>query len=76
LLTPTLGQLLAARGLRFAAVGSASPGSTLLLNPGAPLGSGLVVNGRFRPGERVAYPDDANQAILARFGPIHPREPP
>jgi arylsulfatase A-like enzyme len=67
--TPTLGELLATRGLRFAALGSASPGSTLLLNPSAPLGSGLVVNGRFNPGARVAYPDDENQAILARFGP-------
>lgn len=75
-MTPTLGQLLAARGLRFAAVGSAWPGSTPAAEPRAPLGAGLVVNGRFRPGERVAYPDDANQAILARFGPIHPREPP
>jgi arylsulfatase A-like enzyme len=70
LFTPTLGELLAARGLRFAALGSASPGSTLLLSPSAPLGTGLVVNGRFKPGVRVAYPDDANRAILARFG--HP----
>jgi arylsulfatase A-like enzyme len=69
LFTPTLAELLAARGLRFAAVSSASPGSTLLLSPGAPLGTGLLVNGRFEPGVRVAYPDDANQAILARFGP-------
>jgi arylsulfatase A-like enzyme len=64
-----LGELLAACGLRFAALGSASPGSTLLLNPGAPLGNGLVVNGNFEPGFRVAYPDDANREILARFGP-------
>jgi arylsulfatase A-like enzyme len=68
LFTPTLGELLAARGLRFAALGSASPGSALLLSPNAPLGTGLLVNGRFEPGVRVAYPDDANQAILARFG--------
>src|SRR4029450_11067955 len=69
-LTPPLGEWLADRGLRFAALGSASPGSTLLLSPSAPLGTGLVVNGRFKPGVRVAYPDDANRAILARFG--HP----
>jgi arylsulfatase A-like enzyme len=69
LLTEGLGELLAARGLRFAAVGSASPGSTLLLNPGALLGSGLVVNGGFEPGVRVAYPDDANREILTRLGP-------
>ena len=68
LFTPTLGELLAARGQRFAAVSSASPGSTLLLNPGAPLGTGLLVNGGFEPGVRVAYPDDANREILARFG--------
>jgi arylsulfatase A-like enzyme len=68
LFAPTLGELLAARGLRFVALSSASPGSTLLLDPGAPIGTGLLVNGGFEPGVRVAYPDDANQAILARFG--------
>jgi arylsulfatase A-like enzyme len=68
LLTESLADLLAARGLRFAAVGSASPGSTLLLNSGAPRSAGLLVNGGFEPGVRVAYPDDTNREILARFG--------
>jgi arylsulfatase A-like enzyme len=68
LFTPTLGELLAARGRRFAALSSASSGSALLLSPEAPLGTGLLVNGRFEAGVRVAYPDDANQTILARFG--------
>lgn len=68
-----LGEVLAARWLRLAAVSSASPGSSLLLNPGALRGAGLLVNGRLEPGVRVAYPDDVNRAILDRFGPAPTR---
>jgi arylsulfatase A-like enzyme len=64
-----LGELLARHGMRLAAVSSASPVSTLLLDPRAPAGAGLLVNGAFEAGVRVAYPDDANREILARFGP-------
>lgn len=65
----TLAEMLAAQGMKLAAVSSASTGSALLLNPRAPEGIGVLVNGEFEPGVRVAYPDDVNRAILARFGP-------
>ena len=65
----SLGEMLAAQGMKLAAVSSASTGSALLLNPRAPEGVGVLVNGEFDPGVRVAYPDDVNRAILARFGP-------
>jgi arylsulfatase A-like enzyme len=69
LTTEGLGELLAPHGMRLAVVSSASPGSTLLLDSRPPAGVELLVNGAFEPGVRVAYPDDANREILARFGP-------
>jgi arylsulfatase A-like enzyme len=68
-LTRTLGERLQARGLRLAAVSSGSTGSALLTNPRAPGGAGLLVNGYFDPGKSVAWPPEASEAILGRFGP-------
>lgn len=65
---PTLAERLQERGIRLAAVSSGSTGSAFLLNPRAPRGVGTLVNGYFDPGARVAWPDEANTAILARFG--------
>ena len=65
---PTLGERLGARGMRLAAVSSGSTGSALLTNPRGPAGVGVLVNGYFDPGKRVAWPDDVNAAILTRFG--------
>jgi len=65
----TLAERLQARGLRLAAVSSGSTGSALLTNPRGPGGVGLLVNGYFEPGARVAWPDAASAAILDRFGP-------
>ncbi|MET0484518.1 MAG: alkaline phosphatase family protein, partial [Candidatus Rokuibacteriota bacterium] len=73
LLVPTLAERLQARGLRFAAVGSGSTGSTFLLDPRAPDGVGVLVNGYFEPGKTVAYPADVSATILARFGPAPPK---
>lgn len=56
------------RGMKFVAVSSGSTGSALLLNPRAPEGIGVLINGSFEPGRRVAYPDDINTTILSRFG--------
>lgn len=64
----SLAERLLERGIRFAAVSSGSTGSALLLNHRAPEGIGVLVNGNFEPGRRVAYPDEANAAILSRFG--------
>jgi arylsulfatase A-like enzyme len=68
LFAPSLAEHLRAHGLRFAAVSSGSTGSALLLNHRAPEGVGVLVNGNFDPGRRVAYPDDASSVILSRFG--------
>ena len=68
-LAESLGETLAGHGMKLAAVSSASTGSALLLNPRAPEGVGVLVNGELDPGVRVAYPDDVNRAILDRFGP-------
>jgi arylsulfatase A-like enzyme len=64
---PTLAERLAAHGRRFAAVSSGSTGSAFLLNPRAPRGVGVLVNGYFGDG-RSAWPDDVNARIAARFG--------
>ena len=69
LLVPTLAERLHARGLRLAAIGSGSTGSSFLLNPKARAGVGVLVNGYFDPGKTVAYPAETSAAILARFGP-------
>jgi len=68
LFAPSLAEYLKARGLKFAAVSSGSTGSALLLNHRAPEGVGVLVNGNFDPGKRVAYPDETNSIILSRFG--------
>ena len=65
----SLAERLQERGLRFAAVSSGSTGSALLLSHRSPEGIGVLVNGNFDPGRRVAYPDEPNAAILSRFGP-------
>ena len=65
----SLAERLLERGIRFAAVSSGSTGSALLLSHRAPEGVGVLVNGNFDPGKRVAYPDEANNVILSRFGP-------
>jgi arylsulfatase A-like enzyme len=65
----SLAERLLERGIRFAAVSSGSTGNALLLSHRAPQGIGVLVNGHFDPGRRVAYPDQSNAAILSRFGP-------
>jgi len=72
---PTLAERLHAHGLRLAAVSSGSTGSAFLLNPRAPAGVGVLVNGYLSPGPTVAYPAAASAAILERFGPAPVKEP-
>jgi predicted AlkP superfamily pyrophosphatase or phosphodiesterase len=72
-LVPTLAERLHARGLRLAGVSSGSTGSGFLLNPRAPEGIGVLVNGYFDPGRTAAYPDGVSQAILSKFGPPPPK---
>jgi arylsulfatase A-like enzyme len=68
LFTKSLAERLTERGIRFAAISSGSTGNALLLNPRAPSGIGILVNGNFDPGKRVAFPDKVNAEILAQFG--------
>src|SRR5262245_52600396 len=72
-LTKSLGEILAERGKRLAAVSSGSTGQALLLNPRAPKGVGVTVNGYWEPGVRVAFPPNANDSVLQRFGKAPPR---
>jgi predicted AlkP superfamily pyrophosphatase or phosphodiesterase len=72
-LTKSLGEILAERGKRLAAVSSGSTGQVLLLNPRAPKGVGVLVNGYWEPGVRVAFPPDVNDNVLQRFGKAPPR---
>jgi len=69
LLARTLAERLHARDLGLAAVSSGSTGSAFLLNPSAPSGIGVLINGYLDPGKTVAYPPDVNATVLARFGP-------
>jgi predicted AlkP superfamily pyrophosphatase or phosphodiesterase len=72
-LAKSLAEILAERGKRLAAVSSGSTGQALLLNPRAPKGVGVLVNGYWEPGVRVAFPPVVNDAVLARFGPAPAR---
>ncbi len=69
----TLGELLEEHALRYAVVSSGSTGTSLLLNPRAVRGVGVLVNGYFDPGALVAFPPKVNAAILARFGAAPPK---
>jgi predicted AlkP superfamily pyrophosphatase or phosphodiesterase len=66
-LTESLGEILAKRGKTLAVVSSGSTGSALLANHRAPKGVGILVNGYWEAGVRVAFPNAANEAILRRF---------
>lgn len=68
LFMPSIAEYLKAHGILFAAVSSGSTGSALLLNHRAPEGVGVLINGNFDPGKRVAYPDEISAVILSRFG--------
>ena len=65
----SLAEHLAERGKTLAVISSGSTGGTLLVNPRAPQGIGVLVNGYWEPGTRIAFPDAINQAVLRRFPP-------
>ncbi len=72
-LVKSLGELLEARRMKLAAISSAPNGQALLLNPRAPQGVGILVNGYIEAGKLVAYPPKANTEIFSRFGPAPPK---
>src|SRR5262249_59906614 len=72
-LTKSLAEIVAERGKRLAVVSSGSTGQALLLNPRAPKGVGMLLNGYWEPGVRVAFPPEVNDAVLKRFDPAPAR---
>ena len=75
LLTETLGERLAAGGKKLVAIGSGSSGATLLLNPRAPRGTGVMINsGAATATAPFAFPMSVADEILQRFeAPRPPR---
>jgi len=69
-LPQTLGERMEAAGKKLVVVGSGSSGSTFLLNPLAPEGTGVLINTGDPGGKtRLAYPRQVQEEVLARFGP-------
>ena len=69
-LIKTLGERLAESGKKLVAIGSGSSGGSLLLNPRAPRGAGVMINaGDVSPMRPFTYPASVGDEILARFGP-------
>jgi predicted AlkP superfamily pyrophosphatase or phosphodiesterase len=64
----TLAETLQAAGVSFVATSSGSTGGAFLLNPTAPTGTGILINGGFEDGHRVAFPDKVDREIQSRFG--------
>jgi Type I phosphodiesterase / nucleotide pyrophosphatase len=75
LFVQSLAERLHAAGKTLAAVSSGSSGSAFLLNHKAGEGVGVLVNRTLgtATAPRVAFPDDVNAEILARFGAPRPR---
>ncbi len=72
-LVKTLGEILQEHGKVLAAISSGSTGSALLTNARAPRGIGVLINGYWEPGVRVAFPDAVNDEVRRRFGPAPTR---
>ena len=64
----TLAETLQAAGVSFVAISSGSTGGAFLLNPKGPDGTGVLINGGFEDGHRVAFPDKIDREIQSRFG--------
>jgi predicted AlkP superfamily pyrophosphatase or phosphodiesterase len=70
LFVKTLGERLAEAGKNVVAIGSGSSGGSLLLNPRAPRGAGVMINtGDVTPTRPLSYPAAVGEEILSRFGP-------
>lgn len=64
----TLSERLREAGLRYAVVTSGSAGASLLLNPFAPVGSGITINATLDSGTRVSWLDSVSNKIVAMYG--------
>ncbi len=72
-LAETLGERLQAQGKKLVTIGSGTSGASLLLNPTAPDGTGVMINAGSNDGPR-AFPAEVGQEMERRFGPP-PTEP-
>src|SRR5580704_3930874 len=61
-------------GLPFVGISSGSTGGGFLINPMGPSGTGVLINGGFEDGQRVAYPDKIDREIQQRFGAVKSQE--
>lgn len=64
----TLGERLQAEGKKLVTIGSGTSGASLLLNPSAPDGVGVMINTGSNDGPR-AFPAEVGQELERRFGP-------
>jgi len=66
----TMAEALQDAGLSFVGISSGSSGGGFLTNPMGPSGTGVLINGGFEDGHRVAFPDKIDRAIQQRFGAV------
>lgn len=66
----TMAESLEQAGLSFVSISSGSSGGGFLTNPMAPSGIGVLINGGFEDGHRVAFPDKVDREIQTRFGAV------
>jgi arylsulfatase A-like enzyme len=70
----TMAEALEGAGLPFVGISSGSTGGGFLINPMGPSGTGVLINGGFEDGHRVAYPDKIDSEIQQRFGVVKSQE--
>jgi len=73
-LARSMAELLHARNMKLAAVSSGSSGQSLLLNPRAPKGIGILINSDLEPGSLVAYPPNVTVKFSLVLVPARAKE--
>jgi arylsulfatase A-like enzyme len=66
----TMAEALQEAGAPFVGISSGSSGGGFLMNPMGPSGIGVLINGGFEDGRRVAFPDKIDREIQQRFGAV------
>ena len=66
----TMAEVLQGAGATFVGISSGSTGGGFLINPMGPSGTGVLINGGFEDGHRVAFPDKIDREIQQRFGAV------
>jgi len=70
----TMAEALESAGVPFVDISSGSTGGGFLMNPMGPSGTGVLINGGFEDGHRVAFPDKIDREIQQRFGAVKSNE--